>query len=156
MTETEKQTERQTEREERKRASEREKERGAEGWAKRGGGEREREGGITSIRLQMLSAKFKVSLSPTNERGQLNIGLTKNTTTLVRHSRSCHSLSTASESLDTLSYISLPRATTTTAVSFFASAKETRLPDYRPFSVGSEGSGDGKMSFTRLAISRAI
>lgn len=49
--------------------------------------------GTASIRLQMLSAKFKVPLSPTNERGQLNIGLTKNTTTLVCHSRSCHSLS---------------------------------------------------------------
>ena len=34
------------------------------------------------------------SISDENERGQLNIGLTKNTTTLVRHSRSCHSLST--------------------------------------------------------------
>lgn len=31
------------------------------------------------------------SISDENERGQLNIGLTKNTTTLVRHSRSCHS-----------------------------------------------------------------
>lgn len=34
-----------------------------------------------------------LSISDENERGQLNIGLTKNTTTLVRHSRSCHSLS---------------------------------------------------------------
>lgn len=34
------------------------------------------------------------SISDENERGQLNIGLTKNTATLVRHSRSCHSLST--------------------------------------------------------------
>jgi hypothetical protein len=33
------------------------------------------------------------SISDENECGQLNIGLTKNTTTLVRHSRSCHSLS---------------------------------------------------------------
>lgn len=71
-------------------------------WAKggrkggRGGG---REGGRefgdrVDKAIQMLSAKFKVPLlSPTNERVQLNIGLTKNTTTLVRHSRSCHSLS---------------------------------------------------------------
>lgn len=60
---------------------------------------REREGGRefgdrVDKAIQMLSAKFKVPLlSPTNERVQLNIGLTKNTTTLVRHSRSCHSLS---------------------------------------------------------------
>lgn len=31
------------------------------------------------------------SISDENERSQLNIGLTKNTTTLVRYSRSCHS-----------------------------------------------------------------
>ena len=40
----------------------------------------------------MLSVNFKVVLSPRFGRGQLNIGLTKNTMTLVRHLRSCIAL----------------------------------------------------------------
>lgn len=67
-----------------------------------GPGQAEGKKRTASIRLQMLSAKFKVPLSPTNECGQLNIGLTKNTTALVRHSRS-----PATHSLRTIRYIKL-------------------------------------------------